>query len=301
MITTLLKSVSLIAIIALGYTLKRIHLFNKNDFQTISKIILYLSLPCAIISKLNGLRFSYQLLWLSLLAFLFNVVLIIVAYFCSHNTKQKQFNIVNLSGLNIGNFTLPFISYFMGPNAVLLTCLLDSGNSIISLGGNFAIAKTLSDKSDQNILIQITSRIFKSVPILSYLIMFLLSFLQISLSEQFISITTLIGSSNTFLSMLMIGIVLEFVLSRKQIKTIIKILFLRYAISFLFSLFVYYLLPFSLDIKQVIIIVLFSPIAGMACLYTSQLKNDSGLSATLNSLSIIISILIMSVLIVCFQ
>ena len=53
-----------------------------------------------------------------------------------------------------------------------------------------------------------------------------------------------------------------------------------------------------MDVKRVLIILTFAPIAGMACYYTAKLKGRIEVAACISSLYILISIVVMSTLII---
>ena len=53
---------------------------------------------------------------------------------------EKAFHILNMSGYNIGNFTMPFTAGFFGPTGVVITSLFDTGNAFICLGGAYSVA-----------------------------------------------------------------------------------------------------------------------------------------------------------------
>ena len=54
----------------------------------------------------------------------------------------------------------------------------------------------------------------------------------------------------------------------------------------------YYLLPFSLEVRQTLVILAFSPIGSTVPIFTAELGEDVGLSSTINSIAIVISIVI---------
>ena len=60
----------------------------------------------------------------------------------------------------------------------------------------------------------------------------------------------------------------------------------------------YLLLPFSLEIRQALVILAFSPLTSTAPFYTSELKEDVGLASAVNSASIVISIIVVVTLLV---
>ena len=47
---------------------------------------------------------------------------------------EKAFHILNMSGYNIGNFTMPFTAGFFGPTGVVITSLFDTGKRVYLSG-----------------------------------------------------------------------------------------------------------------------------------------------------------------------
>ena len=68
MLDILIRACSFIAIIVMGYLLKKIGFFKKEDFGILSKIAIRLTLPCAIIVSFNGKVIDPALLSLPVLA-----------------------------------------------------------------------------------------------------------------------------------------------------------------------------------------------------------------------------------------
>lgn len=298
MIETLIKALTLIAIIGMGYFLKKVKVFCKDDFKTISRIVLYLTLPCAIITKLNGLRFDGSLLLIVLVGVGFNLMMLLVGFLTGRTESEKRFSMMNLSGLNIGNFALPYISYFMTGEAILASCLFDAGNGMFSMGGSYAVVASMRKESEQKWYLAVLKRMLTTVPILTYIVMVILSLLSINLPDEIINLAATIGDANVFLSMLMIGIALEITIDRTKLAMIIKLLGLKYGFTMAAVLLVWLYLPFDAVIRQAVIIMLCAPMAGLNCFYTEKLKEDTELSACVNSLSIIVSLVLMSCLIV---
>ena len=96
--------------------------------------------------------------------------------------------------------------------------------------------------------------------------------------------------------MLMIGVGFKTDMDFSQIGTIVRILAVRYGVAAVLALCFYFLLPFSLEIRQALVILAFSPIGSAVPGFTAELKGDVGLSCTVNSLAIVISIAIIVVL-----
>ena len=80
------------------------------------------------------------MLVVTLLGFAGGILYIAVAFFMSigKDREERAFNILNLPGYNIGNFTMPFAQSFLGPVGVVATSLFDTGNAFICLGGAYS-------------------------------------------------------------------------------------------------------------------------------------------------------------------
>ena len=72
--------------------------------------------------------------------------------------------------------------------------------------------------------------------------------------------------------MLMIGVALGLSLKKEYLHLIYTDIGLRLLISVVFAAFIYVGLDYSMDIKRVLMVLVFAPVAGMACYYTAKLK-----------------------------
>ena len=172
---TIIKAAILVSFILCGYILKQLRLFGRSTFQTISTIVFNITLPAVIIANLNGIHFEVRYLFISLLAIVFNLLMVGLGYGVGRTKDEKAFYMLNLNGYNIGNFALPFVSYFFDSAAVLIVCLFDAGNSLMCLGGGYGLAATSAVKRGITSFIFWLRRFFHSLPVLSYMLMIILA------------------------------------------------------------------------------------------------------------------------------
>lgn len=135
---------------------------------------------------------------------------------------------------------------------------------------------------------------FSSIPMDTYLIMLVLSLLHITLPAGVTAFTGIIGQANGFLAMLMIGIGFELRLEKSQVSGILKAVIIRYGMAILFAAFFYFLLPLPLEVRLVLVIIAFAPISAVCTAFTQKCGGNVAMSSTLNSLSILISIVLMT-------
>ncbi|MCI5648174.1 MAG: AEC family transporter [Fusicatenibacter sp.] len=292
----LTKALSFVMIIFMGNALRRTGFFKEEDFYVLSKIVLKITLPAAIISNFSGTTLKPSMLVITLMGLGGGILLILVTYLLTakKDRKERAFHVLNVAGYNIGNFTMPFAQSFLGSTGVIVTSLFDTGNSFICLGGSYSIASMIQDKNGKFSITRILKTLVKSIPFDTYLIMTVLTLCQITLPKPVVSLANIIGGSNAFLAMLMMGVGLKLSGEKSQRKSIIRILSIRYSISIALALVFYFLLPFPLEYRQALTILSLSPIASAAPAFTADLKGDIGLASAVNSLSIVISIFLIT-------
>ena len=289
----LTRAGSFVAIILLGYFMKKIGVFKDEDFSVLSKVVIRVTLPAAIVTSFAGKQIDPALLSIVLLGMGGGIVYILIAFLINaRSTKEKKaFEILNLPGYNIGNFTMPFVQSFLGPTGVIVTSLFDTGNAFVCLGGSFGVASMVKDGTRFSVK-RIVKALSRSVPFVTYILMMLLNLIQISLPDPIINFAQIIANGNAFLAMFMIGVGFKLGGDRSQIGQIVRILAIRYSVATVLALLFWFVLPFSAEIRMPLVILAFSPIGSAVPPFTAELKGDVGLSSAINSMAIIISIVI---------
>ena len=293
----LIQSFCYIAIILLGIFLRKIGYFKREDFTVLSKIAIRITLPASIVVSFSQQTFDPNLLIIMGISLGCGALYMTVGYFLQPRAtrEKKAFSLLNLAGYNIGNFTMPFTRDFLGPIGAITTSLFDTGNACICLGGAYGIAASVQDGRGFDFKF-LAKKLITSVPFLCYVIMVTLNLAKIQLPGPIISWARIMGNANAFIAMLMIGVGFKLSGDKSQIGYIIKHLGVRYGIAAVLALIFYFLLPFQLEVRQALVILVFSPIASAAPAFTGELKSDVGLASALNSMSIICSIVIIVVL-----
>ena len=293
MLDILLKAASYIAVIILGFVLRRVGFFDEHAFPVLSKLVIKVTLPAALISSAVGREIDLSLLTIVLLGFGGGVVYMALGYFLNRKRgrEQQAFEILNIPGYNIGTFALPFTQSFLGPMGVLTTSLFDVGNAFVCLGGAFGVASAVRDGKGLD-LKRVGKALAVSVPFLAHIITVAMNLAHIPIPQFAADCAKIIAGANVFLAMLMIGVGFKTDMDFSQIGTIVRILAVRYGVATVLALCFFFLLPFSPEIRQALVILAFSPIGSAVPGFTAELKGDVGLSCTVNSLAIVISITI---------
>jgi len=294
----LLRAGSFIAIIVLGYVLKKIGFFKDEDFTILSKITIRITLPCAIVTSFAGKTIDPALLSLTFLAIGCGLIYVLIGYLMNRKNSREQqaFEMLNLPGYNIGTFVIPFAQSFLGAMGVIAVSLFDTGNAVICLGGAYSLAAMVKEGNGFS-LKRIFRALMRSVPFVTYLVMLLTNLLRLPIPSFILSVAGIGNNANAFMAMLMIGVGFKLkITDKKQVGTVIRILSIRYGVAAIFALIFYFLLPFELAVRQALVILAFSPIGSAVPGFTQELKGDVGLSSALNSFAMVIGIIITVVL-----
>jgi len=289
----LVKAACYIAIIVMGYVLRRRGFFGEEAFGVLSKIVIRITLPCAIISSSAGKGIDVSMLAIVALGFGGGVIYMILGSLVHkrRGREEQAFAILNTPGYNIGTFAMPFTSSFLGPMGVITTSLFDMGNAFICLGGSYGVAASVKEGRGFD-LMRIIKGLLKSVPFMAHLTMVILNLLRLAPPAPVVSFAQIVSGGNAFLAMLMIGVGFNLSADRSRLGAMARILGARYSIAALLALGFYFLLPFELEVRQALVILAFSPIGSAVPVFTAEMKGDVGLSSAINSVAIVVSILI---------
>ena len=293
MLEILTRAGSFISIIVLGYVLKKIGFFKQEDFTILSRITIRITLPATIITSFAGKQIDTAMLSLTFLAIGCGLIYVAIGYLINRKSSKEQqaFEMLNLPGYNIGTFVIPFAQSFLGPLGVIAVSLFDTGNAVICLGGAFSLACMVKDGTGFSVK-RIGLALAKSVPFVFYVAMLTLNLLKICLPEIVLSTAGIIGNANAFMAMLMIGVGFKLEGNKSQIRTIVRLLSIRYGVATILALIFYFVLPFDLQVRQALVILVYSPIGSAVPGFTGEMKGDVGLSSALNSIAMVISITI---------
>ena len=291
MLDILTRAGCFVAIIILGYFLKKIGFFREEDFTILSRITIRITLPAAIITSFAGKEIDPAMLGLGLLGLGGGLLYVLLGFLLNRKASKEQraFEMLNLAGYNIGTFVIPFAQNFLGSVGVITTSLFDTGNSIVCLGGAFSLASMVKDGNGFSGK-RIIKSLATSVPFVTYIIMVTMNLARIPVPKFVVSCAEIIANANAFMAMLMIGVGFKLGGDRSQIRTIVKMLAIRYGIATVLALIYYFVLPFALEVRQALVILAFSPIGSAVPGFTGEMKGDVGLSSALNSIAIVISI-----------
>lgn len=293
----MMKPLSYVLVIALGYLLKRAGFFGREDHRVISRIMMNITLPCAIIQGFDGFTRDARLFLIVGIGFACALLPMLLMYLGTRGvqTPLRAYRMLNIGGYNIGCFSLPLVQAFFGGTGVVAACMFDTGNAVMMTGGSYAMTSTLlgaggeTRESAKDILL----KFLKSVPFDAYMLLFAMMALNIPIPDAVFELTRPAGQANGFIAMLMIGMLFEPAADRRLLCETARELALRYAFAAVSALACYALAPFDLPVRQTLAVLCFAPLSSLAPIYTDRCHGDAALASFTNSMSIAVSLVCM--------
>ena len=128
------KILPVVLIFLLGYFLKKIHILTKSDGDSLLKVFFNVSLPALIFLSVAKMKFSFDLLWLPVIA----VLVIAATYLLSNGIRgwtrldRPSFGTFLVGSLIMNtSFTHPFFIATRGEESLAQASLFDFGNTAL--------------------------------------------------------------------------------------------------------------------------------------------------------------------------
>ena len=298
MLVVLSKAIAFVLIILIGYICKRRGVFAPTDYQLISKIVLNITLPCAVISSFAHFQLDLSLLAAVALGLSGNCMMLFVALMLTRRETlaAKIFYIFSLAGYNIGCFTLPFAQAFLTPFAVVALCMFDVGNSIMCTGMTYALTASCigyaDGHKDRFSMKSIAEKLLHSAPFVVYISMLILSLVGVQFPKSVYTFTDIVGAANPFLSMLMIGMMFEIKLDKQAMGYVKELFSVRYLTSLACAGAFIYFAPFKQEVNYVIALAFMAPCTIIGPIFVEKLGGNVQLASLFNSMTIITSVIL---------
>lgn len=283
----------IILLIALGYLLKRINFIKSADSQVLSTLVLNVTLPSLVIVNLNSanLDLSFSILPIMMLIYGILAKVIMVALFRKYDNHVKGSVGMMAASLNIGLFAYPLVETIWPKNGMIYFGMADIGGAIIMFGVTYFVGSYYSEGSDQFNFKFLGKKLISSVPLVTYIVMFILNMANIHLPKASIDFFTIISKANMPLSMILLGIMLSFRIEKQFLPIAVKYLIVHYGLGCIAGLLVHFFLPTSDDmIKTTLLITWLLPVGVAIIPYSIQFKYKTlPLVGMVTNISIVIS------------
>ncbi|MBP2652761.1 MAG: Auxin Efflux Carrier [Firmicutes bacterium] len=279
-----------LAIILLGYFLKRLDLLKKEDGEGLSRIIFNITLPALIIVTFSTINIDLSLILVTITGILYGILMALVGGVAfgkeEHDTRGMLSMLI--PGVNVGLFAFPLVEAIWGQEGIKYFGMFDVGNSIIVFGVSYIIAGYFS--ADKAVgLVGALKKSLKSVSLLAYIVSFGVAVVGIHFPKPVIDGLQILGKANTPLSLLLLGMYLSFSFDTAYLKSMVKVLAFRYLIGLAAGAVFFYLLPFEPMVRYTALIAFLLPIPTITISYALEFDYNVQFVGTLTNITILIS------------
>ncbi|MDR3240588.1 MAG: hypothetical protein LBT37_00260 [Lactobacillaceae bacterium] len=295
---SIISAFSFIVTIFLAYGFKKFGLLKTEDGFVISKIVLNITLPATLLAsvrefKIDAVFFTFILLGIGLNIF-FNLVSLTLTR--KQPDTTRAFSIYTMGGYNIGNFGIPFLASVL-PAAVPFIGIFDIGNAIMVVGPTtIMLDRAIAKKGAAPKVWDTVKKLLKSPPFVSYLICILLSLFSLQLPAVLNHPLAFLSQANSFLSMFVIGLFLQFKIKKGYLKLALQVLSVRYVVNAVIAALCWFFLPFAAPFKFALLFALLTPVGNLGVMQATEFGSDEGKVGLTSSLSIFISLFILCAL-----
>jgi malate permease and related proteins len=278
--------------------LKRINILQEKDGEVISKIIFKITLPALVLVTFDSVKIETSLLLLPVIVLVYGIITAMLGllFFKNEERELKGSLMMLSSGFNVGLFAFPLVYAIWGMDGLTYFSMFDVGASFVVFGISYILGSYFSEEGLRLNPIEILKKLVKSIPLMTYMIASILNFFHIQLPDPIINVASTISGANIPLSLLLLGLFLNFKIDKQFIKPMVKFLTFRYGLGLTVGLVLYFILPYDLMLRYTILIGLLLPVAASALTFAVEFKystNSTRFIATMSNITIVISIVIL--------
>lgn len=296
--------VQLFLMIFMGYLIVKTGLVRDDDSKVLSKIILYLIVPCVII---NAFQVDYTtdtvkgLLIAFAASVMTQVVLLIVISAAGKLLHLNEVEVASVYYSNSGNLIVPIVTFILGQEWVLYGCVFMSVQ-LVFLWTH--CKKIISREASYD-----WKKIILNINMISIFIGVILFFTGIRLPEiignTLASVGTMIGPASMIVTgMLFAGMNLKQIFANKRVYFITFLRLIAVPLIALVLIKLSNLASFSADGNKIMLIVFLAIITPSASTVTQMCQvygNDSKYASAINVMTTLLSIITMPVMVMLFQ
>ena len=296
--------VQLFLMIFMGYLIVKTGLVRDDDSKVLSKIILYLIVPCVIINAFQ-VNYTTDTVKGLLIAFaasvMTQVILLVVISVAGKLLHLNEVEVASVYYSNSGNLIVPIVTFILGQEWVLYGCVFMSVQ-LVFLWTH--CKKIISREASYD-----WKKIILNINMISIFIGVILFFTKIRLPEiignTLASVGTMIGPASMIVTgMLFAGMNLKQIFANKRVYFITFLRLIAVPLIALVLIKLSNLASFSADGNKIMLIVFLAIITPSASTVTQMCQvygNDSKYASAINVMTTLLSIITMPVMVMLFQ
>ncbi len=289
------------SIMALGFVLKSTKFVSEREGQLFSRIIVYVTLPAVIINAITSVKLHPEFFSLTFFGMTASFLLIASGWFIFSKSKipvgTKGSLILTFSGLNLGIFAYPFAELVWGNTGLTYMAMFDIGNALIIYTLGYSIAMRYS--ADGFSIKAMFVKMITFPPLMAFIAAITINLSSVKLPVYFTQLINTVGGANTFLSLMTMGLYLNFDRLVKEIRHMLRGISVKYAVGFIIGISFYfisgYINPSDTVMAQVALVSSVMPTPILALIYSIEKKLDPEIAGGMITLTVIASSVILFV------
>jgi malate permease and related proteins len=282
-----------IAIILLGFILKKYNFITEKEGKTISKFLMHTTFPALMIITMARVKLETSLILIPVFALVVGLSMLLLAWIWFSNYEKALRGVLTMGvgGFNSGMFGFPIIEGLFGKQAMVYAIMFDIGNTFIVFGAIYSLGTYFSaNKKAQTGIKPILKKIFSSPPVLGIILGLIINITNIALPIICINFLEVLASGNKPIVLLLMGIYLSFELDKKLMIAISKVIIIRVSVGIIVVLGIFYLVNNDYSMmKNVLMLCALMPIGLTILPFSDELGYDSRIAGTMLNISLLIS------------
>jgi predicted permease len=289
-----------LSVIIIGFVVKKLGIITEKDGKVIGKIIINITLPALVLNTVTNIQINLTLILLPFICIIFSLIVVGIGFLIFKNKpkEQKGLLLMTIIGYNIGLFAYPLIRGIYGETGLHYIAMFDMGNAIIIFGVAYTIGAFYSEKTDiegeQSFRVKnVIKKLITSAPLLALILALTINLLGLSFPTFLNDVLDIFSRANMALTLLLLGIYLNFKFEKEKWDDALKVLGVRYSLGLITGLILFFYLPCEDLYNEILLIAFILPIGMSVIPFTLEFGYDEKLAGTLVNISIIISFGIM--------
>ena len=205
-----------LVVIAIGFLLKSGNIISEQNGKVIAKLVFNITLPSVIFRTIVSISITPQLFLLAIIPIMYASVLFLITYVFLRNKELdvKGLSLMSVMGFNVVHLAFPLIEGIWGQEGLKYIAMFDVGNGFVIFLMSYLVGSVFSPKNDHLEKKQLFKAGFKKIatsgPLLAYFIALPLNLIGVVIPQFFSDIINKFADANSALTLLLLGIFLNF-------------------------------------------------------------------------------------------
>ncbi|MBD3214872.1 MAG: AEC family transporter [Candidatus Lokiarchaeota archaeon] len=292
-----------LTVIFISFLIKKAGILSEDDGKVIAKVVLNVTLPALILEVFSNIEIYPTLVLLPFIAFGFSLLVSAFTYvsYRKYPMRYRGLMMMVSVGFNIGLFAYPLIRGIWGEIGMEYIIMFDLGNSFVVFILSYTLGSFYSPKikphTEKFNAKTIIKRVFSSVPLITLFIALIINLSGIILPLLLTDLLDILSRANMALTLLTLGIFIDFQFDKSHWKYVIQVLFTRYGFGLLVGIPLLFVLPFGLEYNALILVGLILPIGMSSIPFAVEFGYDEKLASTMVNLTNIFSFILMWIIV----